>query len=423
MKPAKETFPLRVVEGNVTVKIYRRDRTAEGKGFSYEVADYSGGTRRLRSFADLGDAKAEASKLARLLSSGQVHAASITNPDAASYGRSIALLAGTEVELELATATFAEAFRIVGSVSGVIEAAKLYAEMHRGVTARPVRDAVTDYIAHKESSKASRRYVEDLRSRLGRFASAFACDVHAITTPTLQTWVDALRLGPQTTRNFRTVLRGFFGYCRSKGWCSAIPTDRMTTTSVKGTGGETDDGEIQTFTPDELSRLLHAAPPDFLPCLVLGAFCGLRSAEIERVHWEDIKLSTGNVVLKRGKSKTRNRRIAPLCPAAQAWLAPYATRTGPVWSGTHDAFYNAQEATAAAAGVEWKANGLRHGFASHRLAQTKDEVRVAYELGNSPVVVRGHYDALVDEKDAAAWFNICPAKPANVTALPAKEAA
>ena len=141
------------------------------------------------------------------------------------------------------------------------------------------------------------------------------------------------------------------------------------------------------------------------------------------MHWEDIKLSTGNVVLKRGKSKTRNRRIVPLCPAAQAWLAPYATRTGPVWSGTHDAFYNAQEATAAAAGVEWKANGLRHGFASHRLAQTKDEVRVAYELGNSPVVVRGHYDALVDEKDAAAWFNICPAKPANVTALPAKEAA
>ena len=39
-----------------------------------------------------------------------------------------------------------------------------------------------------------------------------------------------------------------------------------------------------------IARLLAAATPDFLPSLAIGAFVGLRSAEIERLEWKDIDL-------------------------------------------------------------------------------------------------------------------------------------
>lgn len=187
--------------------------------------------------------------------------------------------------------------------------------------------------------------------------------------------------------------------------------------------------------PEEFARLLAAASPEFLPCLVLGGFCGLRSAEIERMHWEDINLARGEVVVRRGVAKTKSRRIVPLGEAGRAWLAAYASRSGPVWVGTHEGFHEAQQATAAATevrdeegcaprpAVEWKANGLRHGYASHRLALTGDAVRVAHEMGNSAEVVHAHYKALVGELDGRAWFSIPPDRPANVEALVDRRAA
>ena len=70
--------------------------------------------------------------------------------------------------------------------------------------------------------------------------------------------------------------------------------------------------------------------------LLLGGFCGLRSAEIERLRWEDVNLEAGHVVLAASASKVKGRRIVPLPDCAKTWLAPYAGRTGLVWTDTHD---------------------------------------------------------------------------------------
>jgi len=42
-----------------------------------------------------------------------------------------------------------------------------------------------------------------------------------------------------------------------------------------------------------IARLLAAATPDFLPSLAIGAFAGLRSAEIERLEWRTLTLWRG----------------------------------------------------------------------------------------------------------------------------------
>ena len=56
--------------------------------------------------------------------------------------------------------------------------------------------------------------------------------------------------------------------------------------------------------------------------------------------------------------------------------------------------------------MKWKANALRHSYASYRFAQTGDAGRVAGELGNSAAVVHRHYRELVKPTDAQRWFAV-----------------
>jgi hypothetical protein len=68
--------------------------------------------------------------------------------------------------------------------------------------------------------------------------------------------------------------------------------------------------------------------------------------------------------------------------------------------------------------VAWKANGLRHSYASYRFAQIGDAGRVAGELGNSATVVHRHYRELVKPGDAERWFSVKPdGRPANLLLL------
>jgi integrase len=130
------------------------------------------------------------------------------------------------------------------------------------------------------------------------------------------------------------------------------------------------------FTQGEVARLLAAAAaqfPDFLPCLAIGAFAGLRSAEIERLEWQDIHFNEKLIVVAASKAKTASRRIVPLHDNLAVWLAPYAGRQGRVWPESSILFYKRQEAVAAATSIEadaeqgvaaqkpvaWKSNALR----------------------------------------------------------------
>ncbi|HZM06003.1 MAG TPA: tyrosine-type recombinase/integrase, partial [Candidatus Saccharimonadales bacterium] len=171
------------------------------------------------------------------------------------------------------------------------------------------------------------------------------------------------------------------------------------------------------FTADEISKLLVSADADFLPVLAIGAFAGLRTAEIERLAWEDIDLAGRIIKIGASKSKTASRRIVPIHDNLAEWLADYAERRGAVWAGDSTTLINRQRQTAAAAGLKWKHNALRHSYASYRFGQIGDAGRVAGELGNSAAIVHRHYRELVNKSDSEAWFAVKPEKPGNVVAM------
>ena len=111
------------------------------------------------------------------------------------------------------------------------------------------------------------------------------------------------------------------------------------------------------------------------------------------------------VVISRGVAKTASRRTIPIGEALAAWLAKTQDPSGPVWPGTHDQFYRAQEAAATTSKVKWKHNGLRHSYASYRFALVPDAGRVASELGHSAAILHKHYRELAKKDVAEAKSN------------------
>ena len=418
-----DSWPRRVQPGREIVTVYRR-KTPVGN-YAYMVANYADGKRRFDSYATETEALEAAETLAKRIDGRDYVAASMTRHQAIEYANAAARLKPFNVTVDAATATVADCLKAVGDLSNLQAAAKFYAARHKQITPKRVADVVTELMMVKESRGASVRYIGDLHSRLTRFAEAFVKDAGNVTTAEIQEWLDGLQLSPQSYTNFRTVLHLLFGFAVARGYASDNPVEDVERVRVRG-------GDVEIFTPVEIARLLAAASPEYLPCIAVGAFAGLRSAEIERLEWQDIDLAGRLITVAASKSKTASRRIVPIHDNLAQWLAPYAGREGKLWPHSSIGFYKAQEATAAATAiaaddgkgikaqkaVTWKANALRHSYASYRFALTGDAGRVAGELGNSAAVVHRHYRELVKPADAERWFAIRPEAPANVLAMP-----
>ena len=411
---AKRRKPESVKVGSVAVKIYRRQKTIKTRRKDgtevfntytvFEVADYTTGTRRFRSFNDRRKAVQEAEKLAGQISTGQTTAASMTNPQAASYGRAAEILRPTGASLELATTVYAKCWEILGG-DFAIEAAQFY-KLHRAdaITHRTVAEVVAEAIESKRARGRSARYIGDLNARLNRFAKDFSVDVGSVTTADIARWLDDLRVAPQTAKNFRTIIGTLFSFAESRGYIfkggnPVAGVERITTQA---------DGVIEIYAPQEISAMLLAAPKDFLPMVALGAFGGLRTAEIQRLEWSNVDLAGGYIHISASQAKTASRRLVPIAPNLAKWLAPYAGQRGKVWKGEGRDLQEARNTTAGKSGVAWKRNGLRHSFCSYRLADIQSAAQVSLEAGNSPAMIFKHYRELVRPEAAKTWFAIAP---------------
>jgi hypothetical protein len=159
--------------------------------------------------------------------------------------------------------------------------------------------------------------------------------------------------------------------------------------------------EIEIFTPEELRKLIAAAPGRVATCIALQAFAGIRTSEILRLTWKDVARRHGHIEIAAGKAKTASRRLIPICENLAEWLR-HADRQGErVWPVTASEYYAQQARAASAAAIDWKANALRPSFITYRLAQTKDVAEVALEAGNSPTMIFRHYRELATVAEVA----------------------
>lgn len=144
----------------------------------------------------------------------------------------------------------------------------------------------------------------------------------------------------------------------------------------------------------------------------MGAFAGLRRAEIERLEWSEIDFDGRFIEVKAAKAKTASRRLVTIQENLQAWLAPYRTCTGYVCPPNLQKKLN-EDRDQAGLRSNWPQNALRHSFGSYHLARFNDAARLALEMGNSPAMIFKHYRELVKPKHALRYWEIAPAAAAK----------
>ena len=418
-------WPLIIQVGSVRLPIYRNrykkkvgnlSRTYERYTLAYYEIDGECRTRRLKSFNSVQDARFEAQRVAAVIANGEADVLKLKSADRAIYLHALGELKPLGIPLHVAISEYVAARKHAGA--GLITAAKEYAQRHGSVTVRkPVAEVVHKLLETKAQDGMSLRYLQSLRSHLNRFADHFGMNISTITAAQIEDWLRSLKRGPRTRNNIRLSIVTMFNFARARGYLpKSIVTEAEHVAKAKDRGGD-----IEIFKPKELADLLNAADEEGKLYFALGAFTGLRAAELIRLEWQDVNFARGHVQVAKHKAKTATRRLVPIQPNLAMWLAPYLSKNeGLVFASEHAG--DRAIAQAKAAGVDWPNNVLRHSYASYRLAQCQDAARVALEMGNSPKMLFANYRALVDDKDAADWFNIIPCETAAKKIIPLRRA-
>jgi integrase len=257
--------------------------------------------------------------------------------------------------------------------------------------------------AKRQDGRAA-KYVDMLRLYFKKFSQDFGNkSIAGITVEELDNWLRSLPGSPKTRADYRANIGVLFSYAAQRRMIEFNPVAFTAKPKLI-------DKAPEIFTVAELRALLDAAQriePDVVPMLAIGAFAGLRDAEIKRVDWSEVDLARGHIEVKASKAKSARRRIVPIQPNLMEWLRPYSEMKGQL---VPVASRGKIERVRKAAGLtRWPNNGLRHSFASYRLALIHDAPRVAAELGHTtPQLLFSAYRELVVPVEAERYWKIAP---------------
>ena len=313
----------------------------------------------------------------------------------------------TEFGMTLAAAIeeWASARRTAGNVL-LSDAIRFYAANRADqFPTRSNVQAATEFVVSLKRKGVSAIYVRNATASLKRFTDAVSGNIADVTVADINQFLDGLKkLGPVSKNGIRRNIVTMFGFAKKQGY---LHPDRKTAAEQTDSFKETEK-EIAIFTPEEMERLLLTAHARILPLVAIGGFAGIRSAEVARLEWKDIKWDRGHIELAGSKAKTAARRLVPLSDNLKAWLAPWRDQTGPILTITDASGALGDTAVKAHIPGGWRQNALRHSFISYRVALTGDVARTSLEAGNSPKMIFRHYREIVDEEATKAWWSIHP---------------
>ncbi len=385
--------------GSASVPVYR---CQSGKRVRFVISHYRDGRRLRRFFATLDEARKEARLVAQRIQSGMQHVTDMAPHDRDAYVAACRMLEGLGVPLVAAIEDYVRSREIAGTESLAAMAAEYSKHFSKVVRRATVPEVVEQLIASKAQDGVSKRHLGQLRSILIRFAAAHPGPILDITSADVDAWLRSLNVAPSTRNSIQLYLNLLFSFALEQNY---LPEGKPTATGQLRKLRVTKGTDVGIHTPDQFRTIIHAAPPHLVPLLAIGAFAGIRMAELARLDWKAVDLDRRFIEVRAGQAKTASRRLVPITDNLAAWLRPL-DRMGKVVRSTE--LVNQATALAAALGVEWPRNVLRHSFISYRIAVVKSADQVALEAGNSPAIIFKHYRELTTEEQANEWFGILP---------------
>ena len=298
----KIEFPQKVKRGSVVVKIYR---TPSHGCDSYTLSYYQDGVRKRPTFPEYELAKAEAEMVANRLGNADADVLTLTSADRAAYLRARQLLDPIGVAIEAAAAQFAEAKKALGETP-LFHAVEFYLKRHpTKMPVKRVADVAAEFLEAKRIDGLSERYLQCLRYCMGKFETAFQCNIAAVTSAGIDDWLRKSGLSPRSRNNLRNAVQTLFSFAKGRGY---LPKDHDEIEAVPVVKDR--DGVIEVFTPAELAEVLHHAGERLIPFFALGAFAGIRQRRSS--GWNGRTFGSKTALSKSTRRRPR-RRAAGRC--------------------------------------------------------------------------------------------------------------
>ena len=410
----KEPLDIVTLKGN-SVAIYWTPSKKNGIEYPGHTLAYTEAGKRMRKFVtEIEQARIEARNIARQLSEGTGHIHSLMPDQVADFHAADKILRqhpGCSLAAVVAEWAAANAALGGGSIVAACEAQAKANLKQSGFTPTLVADVYTKFLAGLDRDGASARYIEDCKSRMGQIKDTFRGFIHAVEKSDLENWINAKKISIKTRKNYRTAAVTLWSFAKAEGY---LPRDRQTEAELlpnrKRTKAAKLSAEIGVYEPADLRKILAHAPAHLLPVFAIGAFAGLRSAELHRLTWDNIRPSF--IQVDADDSKNAVKRHAPVPIALKEWLA--GVKRGEddqrlcARFAHENALARAMTKAVRDAGVEPVHNGLRHTFCSARVAETDDVKKTSREAGNSVAIILKHYVRVMSKAKASAWFNVRP---------------
>src|SRR5690606_30746412 len=135
---------------------------------------------------------------------------------------------------------------------------------------------------------------------------------------TVERWLEGLKVAALTRNNYRSSLSVFFAWGMKRGFNVENPV--LNVEKAKEVAER-----VEIFNAGNLRVMLNKAPSELLPFLAIGAFGGLRAAEIRRLRWEDVDFLNKRIDVRAEVAKTAATRYVPMRDALIDWLQPIAS--------------------------------------------------------------------------------------------------
>jgi integrase len=402
-KRKRRSSIIEVGNGPSRVRIYTINRS---DGYSqFTLAWKEGGRRTTRCVSCMDEARIIAQQIHVQLLNGFQTGCEATRRDLELLRHCEEIAFRFGVTLAAAMDEWKSARQTAGEIS-LSDAVRFYAANRTDLVAdRTVAQVVREFVDSRQSSGVSRAYVQGSTLSLSKFAEHFPGRIADVTAGDINRYLAGLPgLQPVSRNGIRRHIVTLFIFARKQGY---LHPDRKTAAELSESF-RVPESDIEIFTPEEMRRILLAAGPRILPLIAIGGFAGIRSAEIARLDWEDIRWDRGHIEITGSKAKTAARRLANLPDNLKAWLAPWRNASGRIVSVAD--YSGPLNDLGIKAGIPggWRKNALRHSFISYRVAETGDVARTSLEAGNSPKIIFRHYREVVDPETAAEWFSIMP---------------
>jgi integrase len=239
-----------------------------------------------------------------------------------------------------------------------------------------------------------------------------------MTAAGIKVWLGGLTISNKRINNILIPLRAILGDAFADGVLDRNPVDR-----VKNLPNRFE--EPTPFSPDEVARILAAAPPQARNLFEFAFWTGLRTSELIALEWGDIDLGRGVARVRRASVQKRTKHTKTAAGEREVKLFPPALeslqrqkaftflaggrvfhnpRTNQPWETDGQIRKTAWAPALKRAGVVYRnPYQTRHTYASTLLSAGENPLWVAQQMGHKDWgMIRRRYGRWIPEVDASA---------------------